>query len=208
MTAEWDGMPLNPEQEAPHRVFDTALGREIWAMWSPDTRSWWSLAERMDVRGASKYWRYVGPCILTSDIDAAVEAEREACAAALDCGCALAAEVLEAVRVAGENSGARWHLCPHDTCRAIEASSIRARSTGPSALAEHTARVRREALLDGLREAAGICALFARNVREEEGPSGPEPEYGAAMACVDLLEKHIERVSRRALLTEADDAAG
>lgn len=45
-----------------------------------------------------------------------------------------------------------------------------------------------------LREAASICRAFAAAVREEEGPSGDEPEHDAAMSCANLIETHAARV--------------
>ncbi len=52
------------------------------------------------------------------------QAEREKCAALVDCGCAHKADVL-AVR--DENSGDRWRACGQSPCGALEARAIRAR---------------------------------------------------------------------------------
>jgi hypothetical protein len=51
------------------------------------------------------------------------KAERERCAALVDCACAHKADVL-AVR--SENSGDRWRACGSSPCGALEARAIRA----------------------------------------------------------------------------------
>lgn len=50
---------------------------------------------------------------------------REA-AEVVDCGCTLAPQVMQAVAAGGTNCAERWRLCPHETCRAIEAAAIHA----------------------------------------------------------------------------------
>ncbi|MDB5848243.1 MAG: hypothetical protein JWP29_1995 [Rhodoferax sp.] len=51
--------------------------------------------------------------------------------------------------------------------------------------------------IEALREAAEICREFARCVREETGPSGDEPEYDAAMSCVNLILSRAKRLAER-----------
>jgi len=58
------------------------------------------------------------------------EAEREACAADCDCGCAARPDVL--ARFATDGHKRASYLCPHgDSCHALQAAAIRARGDAP-----------------------------------------------------------------------------
>lgn len=85
------------------------------------------------MREAERAWNAVhatgitGACLrhaLAAVAPLIAQAEREKCAALVDCGCAHKADVL-AVR--DENSGDRWRTCGQSPCGALEARAIRAR---------------------------------------------------------------------------------
>lgn len=184
-TTAWDGMPLNPERDGDHWIrVDQHLPR---AWWWCATCQHYTVAGREDSLTAADMvcdgMVYLGPCALPSDLAAAVEAERESCA--------------ETVRRTRDNSdlggfpdGAEYDqgwITGREALRNRACRDIRARSTGPSALAEHTARVRRDALAEAMDAAHNAVHDAIYEMTECER---------VKTAVLDALS---------ALLTEADD---
>ena len=180
--SEWSGRPpgkaatrdgwhwLARRDGAPGEVF----------LWRPDD-GWlscfsrdglgWMPASAVAVRG----WRYLDPCLTPAEVAAAVAAEREACAAVCE------------ERAAIHNCEG-WNPDPPVTQEAMDcAAAIRARASGGDALAEHIARVRREAL----EEAASIARAAAAAIGDIDHE----------VAASDLA-REIERMIREAARAE------
>lgn len=193
-TTEWDGMPLEPEKRRSHLIVhpadepDGAVGA-YWngKMWFLPGSGRHYLPEDMG------RYRYLGPCALPSDLAAAVEAEREACAAVLRDKI----EIHEDIRRQALAAGLAHQNVLSEAAQKALGSALysivtrSARSTGPSALAEHTARVRREAI----EQCAAVCAA----INKARKYTHPDLRTCEAEECEESI---------LFLLTEADDAAG
>lgn len=84
----WNGLPPNPERRGWHWLGfkgQHEQGREPWAwLWSDEDgvpgEFQWMTDDDGDPERMARQFTYLGPCYTQADLDAAVQAERDACA--------------------------------------------------------------------------------------------------------------------------------
>lgn len=91
MTEQWDGRPENPERGGAHWLRRKSGGLEAWT-WDPDadgcgteySGAWQEGDGDGQPEDMARWFNYEGPCLTPAEVAAAVQAEREACAAIFD----------------------------------------------------------------------------------------------------------------------------
>jgi hypothetical protein len=122
------GYPQNPERDGWHWLGDDRRPQPV--LWLAEFASWADGTMHSPQSVVGLGFRYLGPCLLPSEVAAQVEAarrdEREANAALIDCGCDNRDAVLARLESKGERYAA--YLCQQGSaCCALQAATIRAR---------------------------------------------------------------------------------
>lgn len=67
---ERPGVPANPERTGPHFIEDLALSHVACVVWCHVMEQYHDMAQTMTPKGAAKFWRYLGPCLLPAEVAA------------------------------------------------------------------------------------------------------------------------------------------
>lgn len=163
----WNGLPPNPERRGWHWLGfkgQHEQGREPWAwLWSDEDGApgefQWMTDDDGDPERMARQFTYLGPCYTQADLDAAVQAERDACLNIVK----LRAEHMNNFAIAWASDAAR------NTASHIEAIETAIRARGPtSALDAALAQARAE----GMEAAEAI----AHSIYDKSATAGEE-EY-------------------------------
>lgn len=141
--AEWDGRPQNPKRTAPHWIEDKALNHVACVVWCHVMEQWHDMALTMPPKGAAKFWRYLGPCLLPAEVEAQVAAAALAMreAAKLACNSVVSATLFgDACEIDGPTQDAIYHAIaalPLPSGDALASALAAARREGIEAAAAH-----------------------------------------------------------------------